>query len=261
LAVAARDRYLDRVTAVEARPDPARAIPRGNTQRGVTRAVLSVLQATFRPEQAFDLLDIPCGCGEFGLTVKQLFPSSHITCADLHGSGVDGDVQFVNMDAAKSFPFEADERFDAITSISGVMEFDNTEGFVSECAKRLKPRGRIVITNDNGFTVRDRLSYLLLGRVRRFKLLLEPHACTYKHIPVQELAKIFAEQDLALDRVEYVSLFAEDLLFLPLALVLYPLLWVYLRTLDSSVSLATRAQLFPLRALLCRHYLVVGTKA
>jgi len=164
------------------------------------------------------------------------------------------------MDAAKPFPFSVDEQFDAITSISGVMEFDNTAGFVSECVKRLKPGGRIIITNDNTFTVRDRLSYLFLGRVRRFKLLMEAHSPTYKHVPVQELLKIFFEQKLTLERVEYVSFRDEDVLFLPLALILYPLQWLYLLALESPVDRTTRARLFPLRALLHRHYIIVGKK-
>ena len=254
LATSAPAPYLGPVTALDAQP-----IPRGNTQRGVNRAVLNVLCATFRAEQSFDLLDIPSGSGEFGRTVKRLFPSSRVTCADLHGSGSD-DLPCRCVDAARPFPFADDERFDAITSISGVMEFDNTEGFVSECVKHLRPGGRIIITNDNAFTVRDRLSYLFLGRVRRFKLLMEAHARTFRHVPVQELAKIFSEQQLTLERVEYVAFFAEDLLFLPLALILYPLQWLYVRALASPVSRATRAQLFPWRSLLHRHYLIVGTK-
>ena len=164
------------------------------------------------------------------------------------------------MDAAKPFPFSADEQFDAITSISGVMEFDNTAGFIAECVKRLKRSGCIIITNDSAFTVRDRLSYLFLGRVRRFKLLMEAHARTYRYVPVQELLKIFLEQELTLERVDYVSFRDEDLLFLPLALILYPLQWLYLLTLDSPVDRTMRAQLFPLRALLCRHYIIVGKK-
>ena len=235
-------------------------IPRGNTQRGVNRAVLSLLQERFGAGEPFDLLDIPCGRGEFGLTVKRLFPSSRVTCADLHEAAIDGEVSCVQMDAAKPFPFGSDERFDAITSISGVMEFDNTAGFISECVDRLKPAGMIIITNDNAFTVRDRLSFLFLGRLRRFKLLMGAHERTYKHIPLQELVKIFIEQKLTLERVTYVSFYAEDLLCLPFALILYPLQWLYLRALESPVSPAVRGQLFPLRALLHRHYLIVGAR-
>jgi 2-polyprenyl-3-methyl-5-hydroxy-6-metoxy-1,4-benzoquinol methylase len=235
-------------------------IPHGNTQRGVNRAVFSFLQSRFSPNGAFSLLDIPCGRGEFALAVKRLFPSSTITCADLHAQAPGAEVRFLSMDATKPFPFSAGELFDVITSISGVMEFDNTAGFISECAKQLKPGGRIVITNDNAFTVRDRLSFLFLGRLRRFKLLMEAHSHTYKYIPPQELLKMFFEQHLTLERVEYVSLYYEDLLFLPLAIVLYPLQWLYLFTLTSSVLRSIRTQLFPFRALLCRHYIIVGKK-
>ncbi len=222
--------------------------------------MLSLLQSSFRAEESFELLDIPCGHGEFALTVRRLFPSSRVVGADLGRSAIGPEVPCICMDASKPFPLSDRERFDAIASISGVMEFDNTAGFVSECARRLKDGGRLIITNDNAFTVRDRLSFLLLGRLRRFKLLLEAHQPTYKHIPLQELVKIFAEQKLTLERVEYTSVLREDLLFLPLALLLYPLQWLYLRRLDSPVSPAIRARLFPLRALLCRHYIVVARK-
>jgi 2-polyprenyl-3-methyl-5-hydroxy-6-metoxy-1,4-benzoquinol methylase len=217
-AVAEAQRYF-----VSVNTNDSQTIPHGNTQRGVNHAVLSFLQTRFNADDAFSLLDIPCGRGEFVLTVKRLFPSSRITCADLHANAPNGDVRFVSMDATKPFPFSADEQFDVIISISGVMEFDNTTGFVSECVKRLNPGGCIIITNDNAFTVRDRLSFLFLGRLRRFSLLLAAHAHTYKYVPAQELLKMFLEQNLTLERVEYVSFCYEDLLFLPLALILYPL--------------------------------------
>lgn len=61
-----------------------------------------------------------------------------------------------------------------VSSISGIMCFGNTDQFLRHCARQLRPGGLLLITNDNCATVRDRLSYLFLGRARRFQWLYEP---------------------------------------------------------------------------------------
>lgn len=201
------------------------------------------------------LFDVPCGSGDFLEEVGRRHPGRKLLGADIAAPERRG-FDFIRFDASKDFPIPPAARFDVITSISGVMEFDNTSGFIRNCLERLNEGGALVVTNDNCFTVRDRLSYLLIGRLRRFPLLLEAGTPTYRHVPLQELCKIFYEQGLRLEKVRYVGFFPEDFLFLPLALLLYPLQLVHLLTRRSNVPRPERIRLFPFRSLLARHYVL-----
>jgi hypothetical protein len=70
--------------------------------------------------------------------------------------------------------------------------------------------------------VRDRLSYLFLGRVRRFRLLFEPNEGNFQLVQHQELKRLFDVNGIRLTHVVYTAHYTEDLLYLPLALVLWP---------------------------------------
>jgi hypothetical protein len=157
-------------------------------------------------------------------------------------------------------PFAEAPPFDVLTSISGIMCFANTAQFVQGCAQRLRPGGLLLVSNDNCLTVRDRLSYLFSGRVRRFKLLFEPHEGNFQLVQHQELKRLFDVNGIALQRVVYTAFYTEDLLYLPLALLLWPWQWWQLRRARSSTSQALRQQLFGFKSLLYRHYFFVGEK-
>lgn len=81
------------------------------------------------------------------------------------------------------------------------MCFANTAQFVAGCVERLRPGGLLVVTNDNCLTVRDRLSYLFTGRVRRFRLLFEPDEGNFQLVQPQELKRLFDVNGLRLRRV------------------------------------------------------------
>lgn len=244
-----------------AQPD-YRAVPRGNTQKHVTRKVLryvleqSGLAATSR------VLDAPCGAGEFLRLLTHHWPAATLTGCDILPATPDlAGLRYQQVDLSQPFDLSApNERFDLITSISGVMSFGNTHAFVTSCARQLRPGGQFVVTNDNVLTVRDRLSYLFTGRVRRFKLLFEPHESLSNLVQHQELKRLMEIQGFRIRTVLYTALYVEDLLFLPLALLLYPGQWLYLRGLKNSTDQQLRRRLFGFKSLLYRHYVLVGEK-
>ncbi len=243
-------------------PDYA-AVPRGNTQKHVNREVLRyVLERSGLPPTS-RVLDAPCGEGEFLSLLRKYWPNATLTGCDLRPDAptVAG-LRYQPADLSQPFDAQApgESAFDLVTSISGVMMFGNTRTFVASCARQLRPGGQLLITNDNVLTVRDRLSYLFLGRLRRFKLLFETDEGISQLVQQQELKRLFELHGVALREVIYTSFYGEDLLFLPLALLLYPLQWLYLRRLKSSTPWALRRQLFGFRSLLARHYIFVGEK-
>ena len=239
-------------------------IPRGNTQKSVYHDVLTYLtqQPLLDLAKPLRWLDAPCGEGEFLDQVVRFFPAADRWGTDRRPAPPPGlpAAHYASADLSREFPFGGEAPFDLITSISGIMCFANTAQFVANCAGRLRPGGLLIITNDNCLTVRDRLSYLFTGRLRRFRLLFEPDEGNFQLVQQQELKRLFDVHGLRLRRVFYTARYTEDLLYLPLALALWPLQWLRLRRLRSSTTPDLSRQLFGFRSLLDRHYVFVGEK-
>lgn len=237
-------------------------IPRGNTQKHVNREVLRYVVERSGLAPTSRVLDAPCGEGEFLQVLRQYWPAADLSGCDLRPNAppVPG-LRYQRVDLSQ--PFDATTTgppFDLITSISGVMCFGNTRSFVASCSRQLRPGGQLVLTNDNILTVRDRLSYLFTGRLRRFRLLFEPGDGLTQLVQHQALWLLLHEHGVRVREVRYTSWYAEDLLFLPFALLLYPFQWWYLWRLKSTVSRRHRFQLFGFKSLLYRHYILVGEK-
>jgi SAM-dependent methyltransferase len=241
-------------------------VPRGNTQKHVNRDVLTYLLSHEAPRlarPALRWLDAPCGAGEFLTQVRRFVPQAALSGTDVRAEApaVPGaPVQYVPGDLSRGVPFADAAPFDVVTSISGIMCFANTAQFIGGCAQRLRAGGLLLVSNDNCLTVRDRLSYLFSGRVRRFRLLFEPDEGNFQLVQHQELKRLFDVNGVALTRVVYTSFYTEDLLYLPLALLLWPWQWWQLRRARSSTGHALRQQLFSFKSLLYRHYFFVGEK-
>ncbi|MBJ6145597.1 methyltransferase domain-containing protein [Hymenobacter sp. BT559] len=240
-------------------------VPRGNTQKHVNRDVLAYLlrHQAARLAQPVRWLDLPCGQGEFLSQVRRFFAQPQLWGADVRPApppvpgGLTG---YEAADLSRQFPFEPGPAFDVITSISGIMCFANTAQFVGNCARRLRPGGLLLVSNDNCLSVRDRLSYLFSGRVRRFRLLFEPDEGNFQLVQHQELKRLFDINGIRLTHVVYTARYNEDLLYLPLALLLWPWQWWQLRRTRSSTDWELRQQLFGFKSLLHRHYFFVGEK-
>ena len=233
-------------------------IPRGNTQKNVNKTLLAYLLSAYEHSAPLRVLDMPCGAFEWLRLLAQVFPRATLVGSDLAAVTPPEGVQVLAADATQ--PFDFGGNFDLITSISGIMMFGNTQSFIRHCCRQLKVGGTLVITNDNIFTVRDRLSFLFTGRVRRFKLLPETDEAISQQIPLQEVCRQMNRNSVEITKIIYTSFYTEDWLFAPLAMLLYPFQWLSLRRTRSSIPWSLRRQMFPLGALLGRHYLVIGQK-
>lgn len=218
------------------------------------KEVLRYLSETGR--EINSLLDIPSGDSEFIAEVKKQYPSALVAGGDVNPHGENA----ICLDATRPLPIRKEIKLDAITSINGVMEFDNTIGFVKSCAEHLNKDGLLIITNDNISTIRDRLSFLFTGRVRRFDLFMSARQPTYKSIPIQELHKIFQECGIKMTKVRYFSIIAEDFFFVPFAVIIYPVQLLYMLFTKRNVSLKTKFTLFPFKSVIARRYFIAGQK-
>lgn len=235
-------------------------IPRGNTQPDVNRKIAEFLLSAMRNSEEKQFLDFPCGAGEFAQVLQALFPNSRVFGADLHPPQALPNLPMYQIDASRDFSLPENQQFDVITSVSGVMAFDNISGFVRNCIPHLKKGGLFIISNDNILSVRDRLSFLIFGRVRRFKLFFAPDEGNWNMVPLQALHKLFLQNNLEFVRIQYTSFLPEDLLFFPFALLLYPFQALSILFAKSSLNLSTRFKLVSFGSLLYRHYFIVGRK-
>lgn len=238
------------------------AVARGQTQIGVNRAILTKLVNRFPAAAPLHVLDLPCGNLEFLTYVSQLFPAATLCGADIAPPvSSSSRISFVETDLTKDFQLPAAQQFDLITSISGIMMFGNTLSFVRNCGARLKPGGTFVITNDNSATIMDRIAYLFFGRYRLFKPLYEDSEELTQYVPLQELCRLLRTHNIAIEQIEYTSFYRKDLLCLPLALVVCPLQRLYLRRLGTQLPARLVRQMYPFKALFCKHYIITGRKA
>lgn len=235
-------------------------IPHGNTQKNVNKTVISFIKSIIDENSHVKILDVPCGKCEFLNYLNKIVDKKDLFGIDIENLTPNGLIRFFQGDLSHEFPISENEKFDIITCISGIMMFENTKYFLENCSNRLSDSGYFIITNDNVFTIRDRLSFLFFGHVRRFKLLFNSNETLTQYIAIQELQRLLSKCGIKIRKVFYTSFFTEDIVLIPLALLLYPLQFLYLKTRNNSISFSERKMLFPFKSLLFRHYVVIGQK-
>jgi SAM-dependent methyltransferase len=104
------------------------------------------------------LLDVPAGGGTLADGVAKL--GHRMTAVDLFAHpGFRG----VLADACAPLPFR-DGSFDTVVSIEGIEHFENQSAFLRECARVMRPGGRLVLTTPNILHLGSRLSAFLTGQ-------------------------------------------------------------------------------------------------
>lgn len=235
-------------------------IERGETQKGVNANVLKCIVNRFPDDKPFKALDLPCGSMLFLSYLKKLYPNAIVTGADIKEPGREKCGEFIKMDLTKDFSLVAEEKYDLITSISGVMMFGNTLNFISNCARRLKPGGTFIITNDNSTTIADKLFFLFLGRYRLFRPVFEDTETLTQNIPLQELYRLLRINGLVIETIKFTSIYTKDLIFFPVAILIYPIQRFYLYCKKAKIPTNLVNLMFPFKHYFCRHYIIVARK-
>ena len=236
-------------------------IQRGQTQKGVNRKVLSNLIDIMPSDSNTKILDLPCGNMELLGYMHQLTPNAKLYGADITKKDSPPFISFRQMDLTKEFVQLPEQDFDIITSISGVMMFGNTLGFIRNCVSKLKTGGTFVLTNDNVATIMDRFAYLLLARYRIFMPIYHDNELLTDIIPIQELCYILRKNGIEIDNIEYTSSYLKDLIYLPIAVLIYPLQWLYLQKFKNALPEKLLKSMYPFKHLFCKHYIITGHKS
>lgn len=242
-------------------------VANGNTAIGVNQAIINYLleqnQNHKSGSQFLDsgsALDLPCGHGDFLLALKEHFPGLSVQGKDLYETPLPEAKPFFTQAGVDQWAPHSGQKFDLISCISGVMVFDNIVAFIEQCSAHLKPGGTYVITNDNVLTARDRVSWLLWGRLRRFKKFYNLDEGNWNVVLIQALVRFCIKNDIEIQKIEYVTIRWEDLFFAPLAILLYPLQVLSLFKAPAYLPLSLRYQMFSFKSLMARHYIIYGKK-
>lgn len=235
-------------------------IERGETQKDVNSTLLNELTQIIPQHEAIQVLDLPCGTGQFLKYIQQLYPKAKLHGIDIEKNIGNEDIEFVQSDLSRNFNMSEEAQFDLITSVSGVMMFENTKFFIENCSKRLKKGGTFVVTNDNSATIIDRLSFMILGRTRQFRIIYENDEGLKQNLSIQYLVRILRLNNIEIQKVTYTSFYAKDLIYLPLALLCAPFQYLYLKRVNTELPKSLVKQMFSFKQYLYKHYILYGVK-
>lgn len=236
-------------------------IPRGNTSRGVYKTIIEYLLQSGDSFDGKAMLDIPCGEGSLISSLRLFFPKAPLRGCDLRKPNILAPEDFCLVDASRPFTVFPETPFDCIFSVSGVMEFDNTLQFFTQCRNHLKDNGVFIVTNDNVAGIRDRISYFLFGKPKQYSLFVTQEQPTWKIIPLSNMLRILQDAGFRIRGVHYVPLRWKDWLAVPLALLIYPIQLLHMRSASTSIPTNLCYEMYPFRSLLSRHYFIVCEKA
>ena len=104
------------------------------------------------------MLDIPAGNGPIEREARAL--GYRVCGLDLFPSP---GLQGVQADACRPLPFR-DASFDVVVSMEGIEHFENQVCFLRECARVLKPGGRLILTTPNVMHLSSRVAGFLTGQ-------------------------------------------------------------------------------------------------
>src|SRR5882724_8047249 len=107
------------------------------------------------------LLDVPSGPGYFAQTAGQ--NGFKAVAAEIDNAlHVLPGVEYVKANMGEQLPF-ADRYFDYVVSIEGIEHTENPFRFLRECARVLKPTGKLFLTTPNVSSLQNRLLFLITG--------------------------------------------------------------------------------------------------
>jgi 2-polyprenyl-3-methyl-5-hydroxy-6-metoxy-1,4-benzoquinol methylase len=139
------------------------------------------------------IIDIGCGMGEFADIIKEIYPQAQVTCVD----GAERCCNFVRQKGYETFRVNLEnekipvpnEEFDIVISLEVIEHIWNTENYLTEVKRILKPGGYAIFTTPNYNCYHYRL-YHALGR---FEKCLDPRHKKYytARSIIRELCKHF----------------------------------------------------------------------
>jgi hypothetical protein len=83
---------------------------------------------------------------------------------------------------------------------------------------------------------------------------------TWKVLSIYSIVRILQDAGFDIREIRYVPLRWKDWLWLPLALLIYPVQYLHLRRANHPMPMALRQAMYPFQSLLSRHYIIICEK-
>lgn len=235
---------------------PTIQIPQGNTSAQVNETVFQELQPHLKPGS--HLVDVPSGQGEWLQFLAEHFPEVQFSGFDIHPQVTGKGFEYKSMDLTRqSLP---QSQYDLATSISGIVCFGNHLHFFRSIHESLKPGGRLFLTNDNHWTLRDRVQFLLFGHFKRFPLVYRPGEGNTQNTSQMAVLDGLSKAGFKVEMVRYMSIRPEDWIWLPLCLALYIFQALKIFSSPEHPNFPSKWNIYAPLGLLARHYLIVARK-
>ena len=236
------------------------SIPKGMTCAGVHRAIVESLLKEGGDLRGKAMLDLPCGRADLIESLKTFFPEAIYRGCDLTRPTALTDAEFTQVDATRLFRAFPEIDFHYFFCVSGLQEFDDTFQFLKSCANHLAVGGKLFLSVDNTVAMGDRISYFFFGRVRQYRLFLTQDQPCWRYVALQNIVKMLRSAGFEIREVTYLHSRWTDWLLLPLALLVYPIQYLYLLIAKSKMPISERVMYYPFRSMFCRHYIMVCEK-
>ena len=231
-------------------------IPRGNTCPGVNRAVIEHILKLPEIRRESNLLDVPCGNGEFLDAVNLFVPAVKTYGIDIATAKPEFAHDFIQANLSTLSSLDLTTKFDLVTCISGVMEFDNTLAFFERIRELICQDGEFIVTNDNLLSIRDRITYLLFGRFWQYRFSSASGETTWKILTITNLVRILSDAGFEVEEIKYVSPKWIEWFWLPLAAPIFAFQKLSPAIKGASGSNRDRLNMLPFISLLSRHYIL-----
>lgn len=130
--------------------------------------VLELVRQYYPELKGVRICDLPCGAGAFSNRLAGMGADTvPVDIAAVEPFLADASRR-VLADANQRLPF-ADGEFDAFVTIEGIEHLENPSFFLRECARVIKPEGRIFLTTPNVDSFRSRRYLFAYGFYRFFE--------------------------------------------------------------------------------------------
>lgn len=198
-------------------------------------------------------------CGDLGLlrSLRESLPHADVRGCHSAAAPQTEPRNLVCVDPVGAFQEFTERRFDCILSVSESEKIEEMQQLLENCSAHLNDGGLLVMSNINLVAIRDQIFNVLFSRIWRWSMHTSPKTPASKIISLGDLMRMLSEAGFRVREVRYMASGLGDWLWLPFALLTYPMQLLCIRLTRNPMAVWQKRRMYPFGSLLCSHYLVI----